>query len=324
MNKITIKNIAKYCKEHNIYNIYLWAHKNPDGDALGSTFALRDIFLNMGFNSEVIYSQVSNDFEIFPLKQTTELGMAKYIAIICDTATFEYIENDMWRNAELLLKIDHHLSGETKFFSQTLIKHNYSSTCELVAELLMADEDIPVTQNIVNYLYFGIITDTGKLSYALNKNTYKVVLWLIDNNADFKKLNRLYEQKDLKAISIIADILKNMKISYSQKYKTKCAIYYASYKKQKTYESSASAFLKHVNYMGNIQGVDIWCMIAKAEDNKYTVSIRSKEGTNINTTILAQKFNGGGHFHASGCKLEKEQVNNLLLELNNDSSILKN
>jgi phosphoesterase RecJ-like protein len=66
----------------------------------------------------------------------------------------------------------------------------------------------------------------------------------------------------------------------------------------------------------NIKDIHIWCSISEdKKDNVWRVSIRSKKVT-INQ--VAQKYGGGGHAQASGCKLTKiEELPEFIADLDN-------
>ena len=57
-----------------------------------------------------------------------------------------------------------------------------------------------------------------------------------------------------------------------------------------------------INYAREIRGVEIAIFLRQSEENQFKLSFRSKNYANV--AALAAEFEGGGHIHASGGKLQ--------------------
>lgn len=57
----------------------------------------------------------------------------------------------------------------------------------------------------------------------------------------------------------------------------------------------------------SIRGVEIVVFFKQTGDSRYRVSLRSKG--RINAASLAERFGGGGHFHAAGFSISGEYRN---------------
>ena len=72
-----------------------------------------------------------------------------------------------------------------------------------------------------------------------------------------------------------------------------------------------------VNYPRSIDGVEVATfIIEKPEEGVWKISLRSKG--NFDVSKVCEKFGGGGHKYAAGCKIEHkyslQEAKNLLLD----------
>ena len=57
-----------------------------------------------------------------------------------------------------------------------------------------------------------------------------------------------------------------------------------------------------INYARYIQGVEVAVFLKEVDTSTTRVSMRSKD---VNVSLVALHFGGGGHFKASGCTIHK-------------------
>ena len=56
-----------------------------------------------------------------------------------------------------------------------------------------------------------------------------------------------------------------------------------------------------VNFIRDIDTIEVACVIREVEDEKVRVSLRAKR--NVDVSKVALKFDGGGHTKAAGCTI---------------------
>ena len=56
-----------------------------------------------------------------------------------------------------------------------------------------------------------------------------------------------------------------------------------------------------VEYLKEIRGVEVACLVREMGDGQYKVSMRSKDGVDV--ASVARSFGGGGHERAAGCTM---------------------
>ena len=180
-------------------SIVIVCHKNPDGDAVGSSLGLYHYLQKNKHNVTVI---VPNDYPHF-LKwmpgndsilkydsQTQESQTLIKNAEVIFTLDFNALHRsgDMEKSLEespaVKIMIDHHQQPDgyaTFIYSDVTM----SSTCEMVYHFIdMLGDTKLIDANIADCLYSGIVTDTGSFRFpSTTSKTHKVVSDLIDKGA---------------------------------------------------------------------------------------------------------------------------------------------
>ena len=305
-----IKKIQRLLKSSS--KVIITTHKNPDGDAMGSSLALNSILNKIGIESIVIipnaypsnlnWMEGVKDVVNYDLdsKNATKLIENAELIFCLDFNSLKrvgnmskYIKNS---KAKTIL-IDHHEEPELIFdFSYSFPK--ISSTCQLIYEFLIELNlieyiDIKIAEN----LYAGIVTDTGSFKYSsVDIRTHQIVsnLLLIGLKQDqiHNKLHNNQKEKRLKLLGYA--INKKLKIYYN----FNTAIIDLSINELNMFDYERGDTDGIINYALSIEKISL-AVIFIEEKDKIKISFRSKN--NFKTNILSKKyFNGGGHINASG------------------------
>ena len=275
-------------------NIVLLCHKNPDGDAIGSTIAMYHLLKKMGKEVEMVIEDAPNRFSFIDgFQEIKTLSDKTYdLGIILDTATKEKINNpnNITDNIKKKVVIDHHKSntyhGDINFVDV------YPACCEVMYNLIK-EMNIEIDAKIATALCTGLLTDTGGLSHPdVKPSTYQMAGFLseiVDIPSIYKKvLGTITKgQFELQKIGISnLEFHKDNQISFT--YITEENLDKLGLKK---YEADILA-----NLGRDIEGVEVAIFIRKyAEENR--VSLRSN---NIDVNEVAKVFNCGGHKNAAG------------------------
>lgn len=292
--------------------IVISTHKNPDGDAIGSSLALYEYLKLLGYQVDCI---VPNEYPSFlawlPGNQNIlvfdqEIEKSKKIINSADII-FSLDYNDFQRAGEMgdaitissakKVLIDHHLEP-AKYFDVSISKTNTSSTAQLIYEMIdyLGDKN-SINKAIAESLYVGIITDTGSFSYACNfPETYNIVAHLIDLGVDGEKIHQnLFSTFSADRLRLLGyclserlHVLAHHKVAYI--YLTKDDL------KKFNYKSGDTEGI--VNYALTIQGIEFAALFTERED-LIRISFRSKGDFSVNE-FARKHFNGGGHKKAAG------------------------
>ena len=303
-----MNNIISEIKQSN--NIVLLCHKNPDGDAIGSTIATYHMLKKIGKEVDMVIENVPKQFNyIEGYKDIKELSNKEYdLGIILDTATKEKINNpnNITENIKKIIVIDHHTSN-TKHGDLNFIDSK-PACCEVVYNLVK-EMDIEIDELIAVPLCTGLLTDTGGLSHPdVIPSTYEVAASLshiVDIPSIHKKVlgTITKEQFELQKLGIAnLEFYKENQIAFT--YITEDDLNNLGLNK------TEGDFL--ANLGRNIEGVEVSIFIRVFKEGNR-VSLRSN---NIDVNEVAKVFGCGGHKNAAGISstLEFNELKQKLIE----------
>lgn len=329
MNKTKIKKLEKLLSSPQ--KISIIPHKNPDGDALGSSLALMQ-YLNNKSHHAVIISP--NDYPEFLKWLPGEKSILKFSKnekisknILKESSLIFVLDfNDLKRVGDLnnliessksiKVMIDHHENPEN-FADLNFSFPEISSTCEIVYNIIYSLDSFFINKDIATCLYTGIMTDTGSFKYpSTTSETHKIISKLIEYGANGSKIyEKIYDEFSLNKLKLLSICLNNIRkieklpivyMTLNQKELDNCY-----FKK-----GDSEGF---VNYGLSIKGIKLSIILIENKDEKIIkMSFRSKG--NFPTNLFAEKFfNGGGHANASGGSSKeslKTTISKLLIALN--------
>ncbi len=309
LKKEIIKKIAKKIKQYD--TIVLARHVGPDPDAICSQVALRDA-IRLTYPAKKVYAVgvgVSKFKKYGILDKIENKNLKNVLLITLDVPNYCRIDGIEDLKIQEIIKIDHHPYEET-FGPLEWIDDNASSTCQLIAELIL-NSNLKLDENIASNLYLGIVSDSDRflLPYT-TLETFKIVTTLLERSKiDFIKLyEKLYERP-------INEIQFHGYLS-SHLTKTDNGLAYVKISSEiiKEYNVDASTASNMINDFNFISDVLVWTFITYDEKNKiYKINIRSR-GPIINE--IASKYNGGGHKFASGVRISNiEEIDYLIKDL---------
>ncbi|WP_339709778.1 bifunctional oligoribonuclease/PAP phosphatase NrnA [uncultured Kriegella sp.] len=295
--------------------IVIVPHKNPDGDAIGSTLGLWHFLKNNGQDATVI---VPNDYPRFLKwmpgnehiinfeRKNSEAKEKINQATLIFTLDFNHLGRIGQMQSELenakatFIMIDHH-QEPADYAKITYSDVTMSSTCEMVytfIEKLGAVQTI--TSEIANCLYTGIMTDTGSFKFACTTSrTHRVIADLIDKGAENTKIHhQIYDTNTPNRLHLLGCALKNMVIL--EKYRT---VYITLTQEElDAYEYKKGDTEGFVNYGLTLDGIIFAVIfIENKEEGIIKISFRSVGDFSVNE-FARKHFQGGGHDNAAGGK----------------------
>ena len=295
--------------------IVIVPHKNPDGDALGSTLGLQH-YLNL--NNHTTHIIAPNDYPDFLKWLPNESGILKYDSQkdVCDSIieqsdiifTLDFNALNRAGDMEMVLTcataikimIDHH--QEPDDYAQYMYSDvKMSSTCEMVYNFIgmLGDKD-KITADIATSLYTGIVTDTGSFRFpSTTSNTLRVAAFLMDCGADHSEIhNQIFDTNSYNRLQLLGKALNNLK-TYPE-YKT--AFITLSQDELNAYNFKKGDTEGFVNYALSLnQIVFAAIFIEDKQQEIIKISFRSKGTFSVNE-FARMHFNGGGHNNAAGGK----------------------
>ena len=151
---------------HAADSIFIAAHENPDGDAVGSLLALRSVLLGLGKRVHAAtptppparfhYLEGLEAISTDPPAERPQLG----IALDCDGSDRLGALEEALLAAEVVVDVDHH-GGPERFGGIQLVDPTATSTTMLVMEIARALGIERPSQAQASALYTGLIADSG-------------------------------------------------------------------------------------------------------------------------------------------------------------------
>ena len=291
-----IHEAARYLAEHDDYLIL--CHQKPDGDTVGSAFALRLALRAMGKRAQVACSDPFTpryDFitggEREPHRDFTPKN---YITVdIADTTLFgEKLEH---LAANIDLAIDHHPSF--KHFARINVGYPQAAAAGEVIYHLIRAMPVELTVEMGTAIYTAIATDTGCFRYSnVSPTCFRVSADLADLGVNVYGLNyNLFMLKSKTRMQLEARMMEEAHFYHDNRIAVG-TISLATRKELHTQEDDLDDL---GTLMRCIEGVEVGILMKETESGSYRVSFRSAQ--NIDSSAIAQKFGGGGHKRASGC-----------------------
>ena len=295
-------------------------HRNPDGDAVGSTLGLKLYFDKKNIPAEVVLPNDYPDFlqwlpgndqvHIYD-KQKDECDKLLDDADLIFTLDF----NDLSRvgddlhqklktsSADFAL-IDHH-QQPMDFAKYLFTDDEKCSTCELVYDLIAHFGDTQlIDASIASNLYTGIMTDTGSFKYAsTTSDTHRVIADLIDAGARNDQIHKnTFDVNSLNRLRLLGLALSRLeKLNGHQ-----VAYIHLSRKDLEDHGFKKGDTEGFVNYALSIKDVELAAIFIEDTNEDYVkLSLRSKNDFNVNE-FAREHFNGGGHINAAGGRCDRK------------------
>ena len=288
-------------------------HKNPDGDAMGSTLAWQNVMRQLGHTATVLAPNPYPTFlhwmpghENVIIYENAQKEGNKLIAeadfiFTLDFNTLNRIDNMGVRVAESKAKkimIDHHQEPDS-YADLMFSEPSIGSTCELVYQIIDGlEKKNCINKEVATCIYTGILTDTGSFRFpSVTSNTHKAVANLIDCGVNHSYIHeKIKDTVRPDRLKLLGIALQNMVflndvntayISLSQDELDECNFQ----------KGDAEGF---VNYGLSVSGIQIAVlMIEYRNEGVVKLSFRSKGDLAVNT-FAKTYFDGGGHINAAG------------------------
>jgi phosphoesterase RecJ-like protein len=293
-----LKEVLKHIEQRDRF--LLTSHARPDGDAIGSALACRQILRSMGKEADIVlHDGVPRIYQPLPFARDvvqSECVNGDYEAAIileCDS-----VQRTRLRGLEnrFLISIDHHVSGRP-FAHVNWIDPKAVATAEMVYRL-GREAGVEITPEMATCLYTAVLTDTGSFMFTgTNEHTFALARELVLAGADPAQCARnIYFGHSTAKMRLLGAALSHLHregplawISVSQEQMLRCL------GKEEDCEGL-------VNYALSMQGVEVALFFRELPDGRFRVSLRSKG--QLDVAAIAERMGGGGHRCASGCALD--------------------
>ncbi len=307
---IKFKEAENFLKNCN--NIYILTHQSPDGDCIGSGFALHDIFRSMGKRSAVLCSDPFPKKFDFITNTENDSGFEPDTIISVDVADIKLLgKYQEIYGDKIQLCIDHHISN-TDYAERTLLDGKASAACEVLFRLACF-MGIELSDYAAMCIYTGIATDTGCFKFDnTSAETHEIISDIMrHHNLNYAKINReMFDIKSAGMLKMESAVINVMEYYLGGKLTVICI----------TKELLDSLGVDFNDLDGcaslplQVEGVEVGITIKEKALDSYKISMRSTG--DVNVSDICRSLGGGGHAKASGCALDGkiDEVKKILVE----------
>lgn len=288
----------------------IMTHLRPDGDALGSSFGLRQYFRDNGVAAEVLipgplperYTELCRD----KLAAVTPEELEGFdLVVSLDCANPERLGCGPALTLELLkrhrrpVNIDHH-RGNSLNIAAAWIDGGAASTCTLVAEMLLTSGGV-ISPECATLLLAGMMTDTGCFCFSnADGRALRTAAAMADRGADVERItNALFFNKPLRQLRFEAELVqRHLTVACGGKF----AYIFIPEELMRQYDFNPKEDEGLIDIARSVGGAVV-AMLSHRRPDGFRVSLRSKD-RRVPVGPIARKFGGGGHEMAAGCTLD--------------------
>jgi phosphoesterase RecJ-like protein len=302
----------------NARKVVICAHVSPDGDAVGSTLALKHWLTRKGKQVTVVVPNIFPDFLhwmpgakdiMVYLKQeeTVESIVAEanlfIITDLNDSTRMQELEACVMANPAPKIMIDHHLNP-TDFWQLVISRPDMCASAEVICHLLyQLGEMEQITPDEATCIYAAMMCDTGAFTFNSNRAVvYECISHLLNRGIDKDKIYRnVFWTYSIARMRLTGYLLY---VKMENLPELHASIITLTNQERKMLGIKNGDTEGIVNMPLQISGMRLSVFLSEdtEHDGVVKVSLRSVDDFPCND-MSAQFFNGGGHKNASGGKL---------------------
>lgn len=297
---VTLSEMAEAIKSYQSFA--LCGHINPDGDCVGSQLALYWALRELG--KDVVALKALDEplnFALSTLPGASELQAAIHFSgkvdafIACDVPTRERL-GDAARihdEAEVTFTLDHHA------VPTSMARYNYvdpdAPATSFLAWQLIKELGVTPTSRMAQCAYAGLMTDTGGFRYQnTTAETLRCAAEMIEAGAQpALSATNFFQNQSFASVELMQRMLQHTEFDFEKGY----AIGVVSLKDFVDCNAQKADAEGLIDTLRSIAGIRVACVLREAEAG-VRGSLRAKDENDV--SIIARKFDGGGHKAAAG------------------------
>ncbi len=296
MKKVSVKQAASLLLEKDKYLIL--CHRYPDGDTIGSAFALCRALRTAGKKANVMCSDIipSKYSFVYTGLESENFRVENIISV--DVADAKLLGSSLEKEygGRVILCVDHH--GSNTGYAENLLLDSTAAAAGEVVWRLIKQLGVEPDVKMGEAIYTAVSTDTGCFRYSsTTSNTLRLAAQLLEMGVDAARINKLmFETKSKARVEIERGMYKSLEYWFGGK-----AAVMTLTEEMIRNAGAGEGDLDNIAAMAiQIEGVQAGITFRQC-DAGYKVSLRTVQG--INACEICRHFGGGGHVVASGCTI---------------------
>ena len=279
-------------------NVLILTHSAPDGDAVGSAFALCLALRQLGKRVTVHTDKIPASLAYTAVENTDGDFEPDYVVTV-DVGDKKLLpEGDRETYGDRVdLNVDHH-GTNVLFARETLLDPAAAAASEVLFDLFSFG-GITLTKEIATRLYTGVSTDTGCFKYSnTTPKTLRCAASLLEAGVDNGALNtELFDTKTPEYVAFERAAMNGLTLCFGGR----AALMVIT---QQMYRDAGieEADTQGINGLPRtIAGVYAGLTIKEKANGVFHASVRTKAP--VIASEICALFGGGGHPYAAGCEL---------------------
>ena len=311
MGKVNYSKIEQIISENE--KIFISTHINPDGDSLGSAFAMYHYLKKLGKDCRIInHSEVPlvysflNEKEIFNEISDENIAFIKNadLGIILDIGDFYRlgeVANIIESTTVETINIDHHPLTENDFFTHNFINLDASSVGEILYSYFSSLGSDIIDKEMMLGIYSAVLTDTGSFRFSnTNQLSHEIAVDAIKMGINISEVyQNIYENSSVSRIKLLGNVIQKLNFDCNGE----LLWFSLNNDMVKEVDGTNQDFDGFTDFFRGIQGVEIALMLYDLK-GKVRLSFRSKGKYKVNN--VAKKMGGGGHPFAAAALVDGE------------------
>ncbi|MFA9460737.1 DHH family phosphoesterase [Thiohalorhabdus sp. Cl-TMA] len=287
-------------------SVLLSTHVSPDGDGIGSGLGLAKGLAAMGKEALLgIADPVPSYLSFLPAGDFVRSGPGdgKHwdVLLTLDCGDWERLGDAPGDRSRFgtVINLDHHRSNE-RYGDMNVVIPEASAT-GLLAFQLLEEIGAPIGSETALCLYTAIATDTGFFRYSnTDVTTFEAVTELVRAGATpYTVHHALHENNPPSRLRMMGEALRLLEFHGDGRIGI-IPLDPGAYQRADAAPEDAEGL---VELPRSVAGVEVAVLLRPTlEETAYKASLRSKK--QVDVSRVAERFGGGGHARAAGCRLE--------------------
>lgn len=279
----------------------LTSHARPDGDAVGSQFALGLALETLGKTIRLIdHDPVPGPYAGFPganRVEVTSRTTARADAVVYLECSSSDRPEVAGFDGQFAINIDHH-AGNEMYGDVNWFDGSAAACGEMVADVIDA-LGVAWSRDIASHLYLAVATDTGGFRYGpMSARTFDVARRIALAGVDTAELSRtIFDSYGVGRVRLTGALLATMELHFGERL--------ALLTLDDAMLASTGATMDDTEGLVNLplgaRDIVVVAMLKQQGPDRYRVSLRSKGAVDVRE--IAAQWNGGGHRNAAGCSI---------------------
>ncbi|MBR4204049.1 MAG: bifunctional oligoribonuclease/PAP phosphatase NrnA [Clostridia bacterium] len=289
-------------------------HVNPDGDCVGSAFALKDLIRACGGDAKVVFPTPLPKRLAFLASDQVDYDLPDSFgtAVAVDVASPRQLGDFETCIPSVRFMIDHHGVGTP--FAPNFVDPSASAAGEIVFRLyrlLRENGSVPSMPDTARRLYAAILSDTGSFRFSnTTPATHEIAAALVDEidrdaavtgGADTAEINRLlFASRSMSELAADRLALENLRVFENGKLAMTAVTREELRARGLTDEDVGNM----VEIPRSLDTALVALSIREEDGALHRYKVSSRANAEVNCAAVCRRYGGGGHPRAAGCTVE--------------------